>query len=102
MLDKKRFYCILVILREQITRRRNAGEKNMKAITVITKSQFGNDSTDEYAVNEKCEGLWKNEKQILGTCQFYASTPAQFMRKIRAMINDYETVKMVRGSAKGF
>ena len=43
-------------------------------------------------------GLWKGSRQLQGTSQFQAKTPAILMRKLKKMFQP-EKIKMIRGSA---
>jgi len=80
----------------------------MKSITVIkTDDRYPTESEKIiYCVNDACEGLFIEThgefRQTLGTCQFWASSPKQFIRKLRAMMQSNVSIKMVRGSAEGF
>jgi hypothetical protein len=57
----------------------------------------------EYSVNDRGQGLWCNGKQIIGTCDFSADTPAELMRKLKSDTNQtMEKMTMVRGSANGW
>lgn len=75
----------------------------MKTITVKTIA-VGIDGRDlgnnEYSVNDRGQGLWIDGKQIVGTCDFSASTPAELMRKLKSGTDQtMEKMTMVRGSA---
>ena len=78
----------------------------MKSIIVNTIA-IGIDGRDlgntEYSVNDRGQGLWCGDKQIVGTCDFSASTPAELMRKLKSDTDQtMEKMTMVRGSAKNW
>jgi hypothetical protein len=75
----------------------------MKTITVIYKLEGCNPQQIEYSVSENFSGLWKNGKQIIGTCDFHAYNPTQLMRKLKSSLEpEIETIKKVRGSNFGW
>jgi len=76
----------------------------MKSIMVKYWSDGHGVRETEYAVSQYGNGLWMNGRQVLEENDFHASTPANFMRKLRARIEDprHESLKMVRGSARGW
>ncbi len=62
---------------------------------------------EEFGVNDNGNGLWKNDKQIKGTCDFSAYTAKALIRKIKQIYYRWEIesgaeVKMIRGSAQGW
>jgi len=78
----------------------------MKSITIKQK-EFGYETKRiTYSVDNSGTGLWANDKQIIGTCDFSAKTPQELMRKIKPtaeeMEYEHESFKIVRGSAKGW
>ena len=76
----------------------------MKSIIVKYWSDGHGVRETEYAVNQSGNGLWMNGKQVIGTCDFHASTPRDLVRKLRARIDypQFESFRMVRGSARGW
>ena len=69
--------------------------------------EIGKKRTLTLGVNGEGEGLFQivgggSSRQLLGTCQFHARTPREFMRKYRARFSSrYDDITMVRGSADG-
>lgn len=83
----------------------------MKTIAVKITEVGGRTQVWEYGVGNTGEGLWKfcppggwersGWRQVLGTGQFRARTPREFMRRFRARFGwAFESARMVRGSAQ--
>lgn len=78
----------------------------MKSITVKSKEIGYQEKILVYEVGNSGTGLWVNGRQIEGHCQFSANSPQELMRKLKPtseeMEYQYESFKMVRGSAQGW